>query len=175
MNVALNKLFKGFLFPPEIIQYAIWRYFTFPLIFRDVELLLAQRGIPVSHETIRTWCYRFGPVLAGQLRRKRPQPSDKWHLDEVFVSINRRRYYLWRAVDSNGMVLDIRVQNRRNTQAAKCFFATVLKSTAERPRMIVTDALRSYNIISRELLPQIKHRRSKYLNNRAENSHQPTR
>ena len=175
MNDEFNKLFKGFRFPPEIIQYAIWLYFTFPLSFRDVELLLAQRGIQVSHESIRTWCYRFGPVLAGQVRRKRRRPSDKWHLDEVFVTINRRRYYLWRAVDSQGMVLDILVQNRRNAQAAKRFFQAVLETTPSKPRVIVTDGLRSYNIISRELLPDVDHRRSKYLNNRAENSHQPTR
>jgi putative transposase len=175
MNDEFNKLLKGFRFPPEIIQYAIWLYFTFPLSFRDVELLLAQRGIQVSHESIRSWCYRFGPVLAGQLRRKRRRPSDKWHLDEVFITINRHRYYLWRAVDSQGMVLDILVQNRRNAQAAKRFFQAVLETTPSKPRVIVTDGLRSYNIISRDLLPDVDHRRSKYLNNRAENSHQPTR
>jgi putative transposase len=175
MNENFDKLFKGFRFPPEIIPYAIWLYFTFPLSFRDVELLLAQRGVQVSHETIRTWCYRFGPVLAEQLRRKRRKPSDKWHLDEVLVTINRRRYYLWRAVDDQGMVLDILVQNRRNAPAAKRFFQAVLRTTPSRPRVIVTDGLRSYNVISRALLPGVEHRRSKYLNNRAENSHQPTR
>jgi len=175
MNENDDQLFKGFRFDPSIIQHAIWLYFTFPLSFRDVELLLAQRHIQVSHESIRSWCYRFGPVLAKKVRQKRRPPTDKWHLDEVFITINRQRHYLWRAVDSNGMVLDILVQKRRNAEAAKRFFQSVLDSTPTKPRVIVTDGLRSYNVIGRELLPDVEHRRSKYLNNRAENSHQPTR
>ena len=147
----------------------------FPLSFRDVELLLHERGILVSHEAIRAWCYKFGPHFAQGIRRKRRMVTDKWHLDEVFVTINGRRYYLWRAVDSKGMVLDILMQTRRNAKAAKHFFEDVLDKTASRPRVIVTDGLRSYNVISRDLLPAVEHRRSKYLNNRAENSHQPTR
>ena len=170
-----ERLFKGYRFPPSIISHAVWLYFTFPLSFRDVELMLTRRSIQVSHESIRKWCSRFGPVMAKKLRQKRQQPTDKWHLDEVFITINRRRYYLWRAVDSNGMILDILVQSRRNVAAAKQFFKAVLGTTPNRPRVLMTDGLRSYNIISREMIPEVEHRRSKYLNNRAENSHQPTR
>ena len=126
-------------------------------------------------KSIRGWCYKFGPHFANQIRQKRRSATDKWDLDEVFVTINGQRYYLWRAVDSEGMVLDIMMQTRRNAKAAKRFFEGVLGTTATRPRVIVTDGLRSYNIISRVLLPDVEHRRSKYLNNRAENSHQPTR
>jgi len=170
-----KHLFKRFRFPPAIIQYAVWLYYAFPLSFRDIELLLAQRQIVVSHETIRRWCYRFGPHFAKKVRQKRRKPTDKWHLDELFVTINRRRYYLWRAVDSEGMVLDILLQERSSARAAKRFFRQVLQTNPGRPRVIITDGLRSYNIISREVLPGVEHRRSKYLNNRAENSHQPTR
>ena len=170
-----NDLFKNHRFPAEIIQYAVWLYFVFPLSFRDVELLLHQRGIVVSHEAIRAWCYKFGPHFAQQIRRKRRPATDKWHLDEVVVTIKGQRYYLWRAVDSKGMVLDILMQTRRNAKAAKRFFEAVLTKTEPPPRVIVTDGLRSYNVISREILPDVEHRRSKYLNNRAENSHQPTR
>ncbi len=170
-----DELFKNHRFPTEIIQYAIWLYFVFPLSFRDVELLLHQRGIVVSHEAIRSWCYKFGPHFAQQVRQKRRCATDKWHLDEVFVTINGQRYYLWRAVDSEGMVLDILMQTRRNAKVAKCFFEGVLDKTSTQPRVIITDGLRSYNIISREILPSVEHRRSNYLNNRAENSHQPSR
>ena len=171
-----ETLFKNHRYPAAIIQYAVWLYFVFPLSFRDVELLLHQRGIVVSHEAIRALCcYKFGPYFARQIRQKRRSATDKWHLDEVFVTINGHRYYLWRAVDSEGMVLDIMLQTRRNAKAAKRFFEAVLGTTTTRPRVIVTDGLRSYNIMSRVLLPDVEHRRSKYLNNRAENSHQPTR
>ena len=175
MQTHSENLFKGFRFPPSIIQYAVWLYFTLPLSFRDVELLLAGRGIVVSYETIRCWCYKFGPHFAQQMRQRRRKPTDKWHLDEVFVTINGHRYYLWRAVDSAGLILDILLQTRRNAKAAKRFFAHVLHATLSRPRVLVTDGLRSYKIISREMLPGVDHRRSKDLNNRAENSHQPTR
>ena len=171
-----DELFKNHRFPTEVIQYAVWLYFVFPLSFRDVELLLHQRGIVVCHEAIRSWCYKLGPYFAGEVRQKRRQrATDKWHLDEVFVTINGQRYYLWRAVDSDGMVLAILMQTRRNAKAAKRFFEGVLGKPTTRPRVVVTDGLRSYNIISRELLPTVEHRRSQYLNNRAENSHQPTR
>jgi putative transposase len=170
-----TPLFKNHRFPSEVIQYAVWLYFVFPLSFRDVELLLQQRGVVVSHEAIRSWCYKFGPHFAQQMRQRRRKPTDQRHLDEVFVTINGHRYYLWRAVDSEGLILDILLQTRRNAKAAKRFFERVLLTTRRRPRVIVTDGLRSYNIISHILLPQVEHRRSKYLNNRAENSHQPTR
>ena len=129
----------------------------------------------VSYETIRSWCATFGPDYAAQLRRRRPRPGDKWHFDEVFVKINGTTHYLWRAVDQHGNVLDILVQSRRNAVAAKRFFRKLLKGLRYVPRVIVTDKLASYQVAHRELLPSVTHRRSKYLNNRAENSHQPTR
>ena len=131
---------------------------------------LARQLETTTHSIIFGYCH-----FAHQLRKRRRKPTDKWLLDEVFVTINGHRYYLWRAVDSEGMVLDILLQTRRNAKAAKRFFKQVLRSIPTRPRVIVTDGLRSYNIISRTLLPKVEHRRSKYLNNRAENSHQPTR
>lgn len=170
-----QELFKRHRFPSDIIQYAVWLYFVFPFSFRDVELLLHQRGIIVSHETIRCWCDKFGEHFVQRVRRKRRRATGTWHLDEVFVTINGRRNYLWRAVDSEGMVLDILLQPRRDARAAKRFFKCVAPTMGSYPDVIVTDGLRSYNTISRDILPAVKHRRSKYLNNRAENSHQPTR
>ena len=129
----------------------------------------------VSYETIRAWCAKFGQAYANQLRRRRPRPGDKWHLDEVFVKINGAQRYLWRAVDQHGNVLDVLVQSRRNALAAKKFFRKLLKGLRYVPRVIVTDKLASYQVAHRELMPSVAHRRSRYLNNRAENSHQPTR
>ena len=135
---------------------------------------MLERGVDVSYETIRAWCDRFGQEYANQ-RRRGPRPGDKWHLDEVFVQINGAQRYLWRAVDQHGNVLDILVQSRRNAVAAKKFFRRLLKGLRYVPRVIVTDKLASYQVAHRELMPSVQHRRSKYLNNRAENSHQPTR
>jgi putative transposase len=118
---------------------------------------------------------KFGQACANQLRRRRPRPGDKWHLDEVFVKINGKRYYLWCAVDQHGNVLDVLVQARRNAKAAKRFFRRLLKGLRYVPRVLVTDKLASYGVAHRELMASVKHRRSRYLNNRAENSHQPTR
>jgi putative transposase len=143
--------------------------------FRDVEELLAQRGIVVTYETIRQWCLTFGQTYANELRRRRPRCGDKWHLDEVFLKINRKQHYLWRAVDQHGNVLDILVQSRRNTKAAKRFFRKLLKGLQYVPRVIITDKLRSYGAAKREILPGVEYRQHKGLNNRAENSHQPTR
>ena len=128
-----------------------------------------------SYETIRLWCAKFGQAYANQLRRRRARPGDKWHLDEVFIRINGTIHYLWRAVDQHGNVLDILVQSRRNAWAAKKFFRKLLKGLQYVPRVIVTDGLSSYRVAHRELMASVQHRRSKYLNNRAENSHQPTR
>ena len=136
---------------------------------------MLTRGFAVSYETIRQWCAKFGQAYANQLRRRRPRPGDKWHLDEVFVNINGTIHYLWRAVDQHGIVLDILVQPRRNAVAAKRFFHRLLKGLQYVPRVIVTDGLSSYQVAHRELIASVQHRRSKYLNNRAENSHQPTR
>ncbi|GAA2268648.1 hypothetical protein GCM10010145_49120 [Streptomyces ruber] len=138
--------YKGHRYPVEVISHCVWLYFRIPLSFREVEELMLERGVVVSHETVRRWCAKFGQSYAGALRRRQPRPGDKWHLDEVFVRINGERKYLWRAVDADGTVLDILVQNRRNTAAAH-----------------------------REVMPSVEHRSHKGLNNRAENSHQPTR
>jgi putative transposase len=162
-------------FPAEIIAHAVWLYHSFALSLRDVELLLAERGIIVSYETVRSWCAKFAQRFANGLRRRRARPGDRWHLDEVFIRIRGKVHYLWRAVDQDGTVLDILVQSRRNTAAAKRFFKKLLKGLSYVPRVIVTDKLKSYGAAKREMLLGTEHRQSWYLNNRAENSHQPTR
>ena len=167
--------YKGHRFPAEIIAHCVWLYHRFPLSFREVEELLLVRGVIVTYETIRQWCAKFGPVYAAGLRRRQPRPGDKWHLDEVFLTINGRRYYLWRAVDQDGNVLDILVQPRRDAKAAKRFFRKLLTKQCRVPRVLVTDKLRSYQVAHRAVMPSVEHRQSRYLNNRAENSHQPTR
>ncbi len=165
----------GHRFPTQIISHAVWLYHVFSLSLRDVELLLAERGVIVSHESIRRWCLKFGQGLADKLRRRRPKPGDTWHLDEVFLRINGEQHYLWRAIDQNGVVLDILVQARRSAAAAKRFFKHLLRNLQYKPRRIVTDGLRSYSVAHRDILPEVRHRQSRYLNNRAENSHRPTR
>jgi putative transposase len=175
MNTPSINRYKNHRFPAEIISHAVWLYFRFCLSYRDVEELLFARGVIVTYETIRQWCRKFGQAYANQLRRRRPRPGDKWHLDEVFLTINGTRHYLWRAVDQEGHVLDILVQSRRNKKAAKKFFRKLLKGCQYVPRVIITDQLKSYGSAKRELLPSVEHRQHRYLNNRAENSHQPTR
>jgi putative transposase len=167
--------YPGYRFPAEIISHAIWLYHVFSLSLRDVELILAERGITVTHESIRQWGLRFGDDFARKLRRRRPKPGDTWHLDEVFLRINGALHYLWRAVDQHGVVLDILVQGRRNATAAKRFFKRLLAGLKYKPKRIVTDGLGSYGAAKREVLPGVRHRISRYLNNRAENSHRPTR
>jgi putative transposase len=167
--------YKGFRFPAEIISHAVWLYHRFPLSFREVEELLLARGIVVSHEAIRQWCDRFGPEYAAALRRRQPRAGDKWHLDEVFIKVNGVRQYLWRAVDQDGHVLDILVQSKRDAKAAKRFMAKLMKKQRRVPRVLVTDKCRSYGPAHRELMGSVEHRSHKGLNNRAENSHQPTR
>ncbi len=162
-------------FAAGIISHAVWLYHVFNLSLRDVELLLAERSVVVSYETIRRWCKKFGQSLVNRLRRRRPRPGDKWHLDEVFIRIQGAQYYFWRAVDPDGIVLDILVQGRRDAKAAKCFFKRLLKGLQYVPRVIVTDKLTSYGAAKRQVLPDVEHRQSRYLNNRAENSHRPTR
>src|ERR1700726_4918931 len=157
------------------VTHAVWLYHVFSLSLRDVELLLAERGIVVSYETVRRWCEKFRETFANRLRRRRPRPGDKWHMDEVFIRIQGVRHYLWRAVDQDGVVLDILVQPRRDAKAAKRFFRRLLKGLQYVPRVIVTDKLRGYGVVQRQLLPKVEHRQSRYLNNRAENSHRPTR
>ena len=165
---------KGHRFPRSIISYAVWAYYRFSLSLRDVEDLLAERGIVVSYEAIRAWVGKFGPQIAKRVRATRPRPTDKWHLDEVVIMINGVRHWLWRAVDSNGEVLDIFVQTRRNARAAKRFISRLIASWGE-PRVIVTDKLRSYGAALRRLGLNVDHRAHKGLNNRIEGSHRPTR
>jgi putative transposase len=162
-------------FPAESISHAVWLYHVFSLSLRDVELILAERGIVVTHESIRHWCLKFGTDFARRLRRRRPQPGDTWHLDEVFIRIRGMLCYLWRAVDQHGVVFDILVQDRRNGTAAKRFFKRLLDGLRYKPRRLVIDGLRSYGVAQRAILPDVRHRTSRYLNNRAENSHRPTR
>ena len=147
----------------------------FSLSFRDAEDLLAQRGITVTYETIRQWCRRFGPAYAQSLRRRRGRMGDTWHLDELFVNIQGRQQYLWRAVDEDGDVIDILMQSRRNRRAAVRFFRKLLKKQGGLPRRLVTDKLRSYPAAHRTVMPSVVHRTEHYANNRAEVSHQPTR
>src|ERR1700678_2997031 len=137
--------------------------------------IAGRAGIVVSYETVRRWCKKFGQSFANRLRRSRPRPGDKWHMDEVFIRIRGVQHNLWRAVDQDGVALDILVQARRDANAAKRFFKRLLKGVQYVPRVIVTDKLRSYGVARRYLLPGVEHRQSRYLNNRAENSHRPTR
>jgi putative transposase len=174
-TLAPTDRYKNHRFPVEIISHGVWLYYRFCLSYRDVEELLFVRGVLVSYEAIRKWCHKFGQQYANQLRRRRPRPGDKWHLDEVFLTIHGERHYLWRAVDQAGHVLDILVQRRRSKRAAKKFFRKLLKGCQYVPRVIITDKLKSYGAAKREILPGVEHLQHRYLNNRAENSHQPTR
>jgi putative transposase len=137
--------------------------------------MMAKRGVQITYETVREWCQKFGSLYAAQLRKKRARIGTKWHLDEVFIKINGVQHYLWRAVDQSGAVIDILVQPRRDRWAALCFFRKSLLTAERAPRVIITDMLRSYAAAKRLILPNVEHRQSRYLNNRAENSHQPTR
>ena len=170
-----TPLYKRHRFPAEISSHCVWRYFRFSLSSRDVQEMMAERGVSVSHEAVRYWGRTFGQAYANQLRRRRPRPGDKWHMDEAFLTINGARYYLWRAVDQDDHVLDILVQRRRNKAAAKQFFKKLLKGLRYAPRVLITDKLKSYAAAKREVLPSVEHRQHRSLNNRAENSHQPTR
>ena len=167
--------YRGYRFPPEIISHAVWLYHRFCLSFRDVEDLLAQRGITVSYEAIRLWCLKFGPEYARALKRRQGRLGDTWHLDEVFVTIQGQRQYLWRAVDQDGDVIDILVQSRRDRRAAKRFFRKLLKGQGSPPWRLVTDKLRSYGVAHRAVMPSVIHSTEPYANNRAEVSHEPTR
>ena len=174
MTMATNP-YRGFRYPAEVIEQAVWLYHCFSLSLRDVELILAARGVVVSYESTCEWGLRFGRLFANAVKRRRPRPGDKWHLDEVFIRIRGKQHYLWRAVDQDGHVLDILVQSRRNARAAKRFFRKLLRGLQYVPRVIVTDKLKSYGAAKRTILPYVEHRQSKYLNNRIEVSHQPTR
>jgi putative transposase len=167
--------YKRHRFPPEIISYAVWLYYRFNLSHRDVEDLLAERGITVSYETIRLWCIKFGAKYARRLKRKHQGYGDTFYIDEVFVKINGKQHYLWRAVDQDGEVVDVYLQAKRDGVAAKRFFKRLLRNHGGEPRKIVTDKLRSYGVAHRELIPETIHSTKQYENNRAEQSHEATR
>src|SRR5689334_18170953 len=175
MPQSARSRYTGYRFPPEIISHAVWLYFRFPLSLRMVEEMLAARNILVSHETVRQWALKFGQAFANEIRRRRPCAGDKWHLDEVVITIAGTKHWLWRAVDQHGVVLDVLVQSRRDAKAAKRLLRKLLKRQGRAPRVMITDKLASYPAAKRDLMPAVEHRRHKGLNNRAENSHQPTR
>jgi putative transposase len=157
---AVVPSYKGFRYPAEIISHCVWLYHRFPLSFREVEEMMMERGVVVSHETIRQWCQKFGQTYANGLRHRRPRRGDKWHLDEVFITINGTRQYLWRAVDQDGNVLDILVTSRRDAKAATRFFRKLLTGSFRSvPRVLITDKLASYGVAHRRLMPSVEHRR----------------
>ena len=170
-----NISFKRHRFPPEVIRHTIWLYARFTLSYRDVEDLLAERGLDISYETARRWFLKFGAPIARNLRSKRPTPSDYWHLDEMVIVIRKKRHWLWRAVDNEGEVLDFLVQPKRNARAALKLMRNLLKKQGWAPTRVVTDKLRSYHVAFRTLGLTAKHIDNKRSNNRAENSHQPVR
>jgi putative transposase len=169
-----SKMYKRHRFPSEIIQYAVWLYHRFNLSHRDIEDLMSHRGVEVSYEAIRLRCNKFGPKYAQRLRRKHQGYGDTFFIDEVFVKIQGKRHYLWRAVDQDGEVVDVFLQHRRDGKAATRFFKRLIKKHQGEPRKIVTDKLRSYGVAHRELIPETIHDTSQYANNRCELSHEPT-
>jgi putative transposase len=175
MPISRDPLYRRHRFPAEVISYAVWLYFRFPLSLRMVEEMLAARGICVTYETVRQWGKKFGKAFSDQIRKRAPARGDKWHLDEVVVSIAGEQHWLWRAVDQNGFVLDVLVQRRRDTGAAQRLMTKLLKSAVTPPRVMITDKLRSYGAARAKMGLHVEHRQHKGLNNRAENSHQPTR
>jgi len=170
-----NICFKRHRFPPEVIRHAVWLYARFTLSYRDVEDLLAERGLDVSYETVRRWFLKFGAPIARNLRHMRPTPSDYWHLDEMVIVIRGRRHWLWRAVDNEGEVLDFLVQSKRNAKAALKLMRKLMKKQGWAPTRITTDKLKSYQVAFRTLGLMAEHIDDKRANNRAENSHQPVR
>ena len=181
------NIYKRYRFPSDIIQHAVWLYYRFNFSHRDIEELLAERGINVTYEAIRLWCNRFGPKYAARLKRKHHGYGDAFYIDEVYIKIDGKQYNLWRAVDQEslpherskclgyGEVVDVFLQKRRDGAAAKRFFKRLLKAHRDEPRKIVTDKLRSYGVAHRKLILNSIHDTSQYANNRAELSHQPTR
>ena len=171
-----NQLYHGYRFPPEIISHTVWLYHRFCLSFRDVEDLLAERGIVVSYETIRSWCNKFGPTYARIIKKRRGTLGDTWYMDEVYiVTVRGERRYLWRAVDQDGDVLDILVQKHKNKQAASRFFKKLMKGQGRSARLIVTDKLPSYGAARKAIMSTSMHCCDRYANNRAEVSHEHTR
>lgn len=162
--------YPNFRFPICVISHAVWLYNRFSLSYRDISDLFFERGIEVSYQSIKDWNEKFGELFAAEIRRRRKKPSRRWHIDEVYLKINGKHQYLWRAVDEHGAVLDVLVTKRRNKAAARDFFKRLLGSY-QTPTRITTDRLRSYKSVIQEHLPDTKHLRGKWLNNRAENSH----
>jgi putative transposase len=162
-------------YPSQIISHAVWLNHRFTLSFRDIEDLLAARGINVSVETVRNWCDKFWQRCCSQIRKNRGRLGDTWYLDEVFIKNNGVLHYLWRAVDQDGDEIDILVQKRKDKHAAKCFFKKLLKGQQTAPLKIVTDKLRSYSAAKRKIMPNVDHSTQQYENNRCELSHQPSR
>ena len=175
----MKNPFRYFKTSPEIIRLTVMMYIRFPLSLRQVENLLHERGIDTCHETVRLWWNRFGPTFASEIKKKRSAqmrggPQWRWHLDEVFVRINGEVHYLWRAVDHEGEVLEAFVTKRRNRKAALIFLRKAMKRYGG-PKIIVTDRLRSYRAAMREIGNEAYQETGRWLNNRAENSHQPFR
>jgi putative transposase len=162
-------------FPPDIISYSVWLYYRFNLSHRDIEDLLAERGITASREAIRLLCIEFGAIYTRRLKRQHRGYGDTFYIDEVFVKINGKQHYLWRAIDQDGEVVDVSLQTKRDGAAAKRFFRRLLRSHGTEPRKIVTDKLRSYGVAHRELIPDTIHSTKQYENNRAEQSYDATR
>lgn len=168
--------FKRHRFPPDVIRYAVWLYYRFTLSLRDVEDLLAERGIDLCYETVRCWANKFGPAIASNIRRRRHRADCVWHLDEMVVKIGGKRMFMWRAVDKEGEVLDVLVQKRRNKKAALKLLRKLLKNQGFVPEAIVTDGLASYKAALRQLGALARHQPGRLRdNNRAENSHLPVR
>jgi putative transposase len=170
-----KSIYSGHRYPKEIISHVVWLYHRFTLSFRDIEDILAYRGIQVSYESIRQWCLKFGKLYARKLRKRHGKKSDTWFLDEVFITIRGQLHYLWRAVDQDGEVIDILVQKHKDKRAALRFFKKLLKKQERVPFELITDKLKSYGAAKKELMPSVTHIQDRYANNRAENSHQRTR
>jgi putative transposase len=175
MMTTSKSIYWSYRFPAEVIEQAVWLYFRFPLSLRMVEDLLAARGIVVSFEAVRCWAEKFGRTRVSKIRRRAPQFGDKWHLDEVVISINGKKHWLWRAVDADGFVLDALVQSRRDRRAAEKLLRKLIRKQSRTPRVMVTDKLGSYGAARTGMGMTFEHRQHKGLNNRAENSHLPTR
>ncbi len=168
-------MYSGYRYPSQVISHVVWLYHRFTLSFRDIEELLAARGIKVSYETIRQWCQKFGPKYCNHIKKNRGRLGDTWYLDEVFIKVNGVLHYLWRAVDQDGDEIDILVLKREDKKAAMRFFKKLLKGQQTVPLKVVTDKLRSYSAAKSELIPSVEHSTQQYENNRCELSHQPTR
>jgi putative transposase len=158
MTPPATALYKRHRCPAEIISHCLWLYCRFSLSYRDVQEMMLEREVLVSHKAVRYWCRKFGQAYANQLRRRRPRPGDTWHMDEVFLTINGARYHLWRAVDQDDNVLDVLIQSRRNKKAAKKCFKKLLKGLRDGPRGLITDKLKSYAAAKREVIPGVEHR-----------------